>query len=241
MGLRRGEQIALAVIAVITAVAAIAHYGEAGAVLTFAIAAVALAGQAWMVSFATEQVGERLSPAATGLMQSTLGNLPELFVVIFALQKGEVVVAQTSIIGSLLANALLVLGLVIVVGARASEGRCMTFSKRLPNDTATLLLVTTFIIVVVAVALGSHDPLAKHVQGVSTVAAIALLVVYGAWVIPYVRSCGEGHTPQTPRVPMAVSVAMLAIAGVAAALSLMWWRPPMRPLFPYPGLSFDPN
>ena len=53
------------------------------------------------------------------MLQSTLGNLPELFVVIFALHDGEIVVAQTSIIGSLFANALLVLGVVIVVGARA--------------------------------------------------------------------------------------------------------------------------
>src|SRR3954454_4529227 len=217
MGLRRGEQIALAVIAVITAVAAVAHYAGAGAVPAFAIAAVALAGQAWMVSFATEQVGERLGPAATGFMQSTLGNLPELFVVIFALQKGEVVVAETSIIGSLLANALLVLGLVIIIGARTSGENLMRFHKRLPNDTATLLLVTTFIIVVVAVALGTHDPVSHHVQGVSTVAAIALLVVYGAWVIPYVRSGGGGDhgPPAKPRIAMAVSVTMLALAGVA--------------------------
>ena len=44
------------------------------------------------------------------MLQSTLGNLPELFVVIFALRAGETVVAQTSIIGSIFANALLVLG-----------------------------------------------------------------------------------------------------------------------------------
>ena len=51
------------------------------------------------------------------MLQSTLGNLPEFFVVLFALADGEVVVAQFSIIGSIFANALLVLGLVIVVGA----------------------------------------------------------------------------------------------------------------------------
>src|SRR4051794_35178134 len=141
-----------------------------------------------------------MGPAATGLMQSTLGNLPELFVVIFALQKGEVVVAQTSIIGSLLANALLVLGLVIVVGARASGENLMRFHKRLPNDTATLPLVTTFIIVVVAVALSSHAPAAHHVKAISTVAAIALLIVYAAWVIPYVRSGSGGQVSGTLRV-----------------------------------------
>ena len=43
--------------------------------------------------------------AVTGVLQSTLGNLPELFIVLFALAAGEIVVAQTSILGSLFANA----------------------------------------------------------------------------------------------------------------------------------------
>ena len=92
------------------------------------------------------------------MLQSTLGNLPELFVVIFALQKGELVVAQTAIIGSILANALLVLGLVIVVGARRAPDGVMRFSKRLPRDTATLLQVTVFIIVLLGLSLAAHDP-----------------------------------------------------------------------------------
>src|SRR5437764_1063885 len=87
----------------------------------------------------------------TPARRSPLGNLPELCVVICALHAGEVVVAQTSIIGSLFANGLLVLGLVIVVGAGAADGPCMHFRRRLPQDTGTLLLVTVFIIVVVGV------------------------------------------------------------------------------------------
>ena len=92
------------------------------------------------------------------MLQSTLGNLPELFVVIFALQKGELVVAQTAIVGSILANALLVLGLVIVVGARRSPDGVMRFSQRLPRDTATLLQVTVFIIVLLGLSLGLPRP-----------------------------------------------------------------------------------
>ena len=79
----------------------------------------------------------RRSPACSSRRS---GNLPEFFVVIFALSAGEVVVAQFSIIGSIFANALLVLGFVIVVGARASDDGVMRFSPRLPQDTATLLL-----------------------------------------------------------------------------------------------------
>src|SRR6201997_188655 len=110
----------------------------------------ALGGLAWVVSLATEQVGERLGAAATGLMQSTIGNLPEFFVVIFALRAGQQVVAETAILGSILSNALLVLGLVIVVGALRSPARIMRFSARLPTDTATLLMVASFIILLVA-------------------------------------------------------------------------------------------
>ncbi|MCW2967854.1 MAG: sodium:proton exchanger, partial [Solirubrobacteraceae bacterium] len=239
MGLTGRERGFMLAILAATAVAAVARYAGASPVLAFVVAGLALAGQAWLVSFATEQVGERLGPAVTGVLQSTLGNLPELFVVIFALQKGEVVVAQTSIIGSLLANALLVLGMVIVVGARASGEGMMRFSKRLPNDTATLMLVTTFIIVIVAVALSSHDPAGRHVQGISTVAAIALLFVYGTWVVPYLRT-GGGHGDRahvTPRVPALVSGVLLAVAGVAAALTSDWFITALRPAIDQLGIS----
>ena len=126
----------------------------------FILAGLALAGLAWVVSFATEQLGGRFGPAVTGLMQSTLGNLPEFFVVIFALQAGEVVVAETAILGSILVNALLVLGLAIIVGARREKDGIMRFSPRLPNDTATLLLIASFIIVLVGLA----DPVPRSGQ-----------------------------------------------------------------------------
>src|SRR3954453_20569767 len=117
----------LGLTAVATVAAGVAHYAGAPALLTFVIATVALAGLAWLVSFSTEQVGERFGPAVTGLLQSTLGNLPELFIVIFALSAGEIVVARTSILGSIFANALFVLGLVIVAGSVESSDGVMRF------------------------------------------------------------------------------------------------------------------
>jgi Ca2+:H+ antiporter len=182
------ERGVLLLIALLTALAGIANYGAWPAIPRFAIATLALAGLAWVVSFATEQLGDRFGPAITGALQSTLGNLPELFVVIFALQKGELVVAQTAIVGSILANALLVLGLVIVVGARRSHDGVMRFSKRLPRDTATLLQVTVFIIVLLGLSLSAHDPASHHVKAISIVGAICLLVVYLSWVVPYLRA-----------------------------------------------------
>ncbi|HEX4564045.1 MAG TPA: hypothetical protein VH115_06275, partial [Solirubrobacteraceae bacterium] len=187
-GLRNAERIALALVAVFTALAGVANYGKWASVPRFALATLALAGLAYVVSFSTEQLGERFGPGVTGMLQSTLGNLPEVFVVIFALQKHELVVAQTAIVGSVLANALLVLGLVIVVGASRSHDGVMRFSRRLPRDTATLLVVTAFIIVVLGLSLGAHDRASHHYKTISAVGAACLLVVYLAWVVPYLRS-----------------------------------------------------
>ncbi len=123
-GLRRSERAILPGIALLAVLAGITRYAHGvSRVLAFAVATLALAGQAWIVSFATEQVGERFGPAITGFLQSTLGNLPEFFVVIFALDAGEKIVAETAILGSILVNALLVLGLVIVAGARRERRR----------------------------------------------------------------------------------------------------------------------
>jgi Ca2+:H+ antiporter len=191
--LSQPERLALVAIVALTALAGAANYGTWAPVPRFALATLALAGLAWVVSFATEQLGEWFGAGVTGMLQATLGNLPELFVVIFALKAGELVVAQTAIVGSILANALLVLGLVIVIGARRSADGIMRFSQRLPRDTATLLQVTVFIIVLLGLSLAAHDPASHHVNAISAVGAVCLLVVYLAWVVPYLRADAAHH------------------------------------------------
>jgi Ca2+:H+ antiporter len=240
-GLTSLERRALAAVAVLTALAGVANYGAWAAIPRFLLATGALAGLAWVVSLATEQLGERFGPGVTGMLQSTLGNLPELFVVIFALQKGELVVAQTAIVGSILANALLVLGLVIVVGARRAPGRVMTFSKRLPNDTSTLLQVTVFIIVILALSLGSHDPASHHVKAISVVGAVCLLVVYIAWVVPYLREDQAATTANDgealpdeerrsgPRLALGATLTLLLLAGTASAFVSDWFVAGLQP------------
>ncbi|HEX4483481.1 MAG TPA: hypothetical protein VH081_06795 [Solirubrobacteraceae bacterium] len=252
-GLTPFERAALLAVAAFTALAGVARYSGWAAVLSFALATVALAGLAWIVSFATDQLGDRFGPAVTGMLQSTLGNLPELFVVIFALQKGELVVAQTAIVGSILANALLVLGLVIVVGARRAPDGIMRFSKQLPRDTATLLQVTVFIIVLLGLSLGSHDPASHHVKAISIVGAICLLIVYLAWVVPYLRSdtapgeversaappgdhadasAGPAAAEQQsrrPRIALRLTLTLLLLGGTASAFVSDWFVAALQP------------
>ena len=245
-GMSARERLFLGLIAAATAAAAIANYAGAPALLAFALATIALAGLAWVVSFATEQVGERFGPGVTGVLQSTLGNLPELFVVIFALKAGETVVAQTSILGSIFANALLVLGLVIVVGARRSDDLCMTFSRRLPNDTATLLLVCSFVIVVVGISLASEDPASHHVKAISAIASVVLLSVYLVWVVGYLRADhastegkgeGAGGGAKQPRVAIPVAAALLLAGGAGSAFVSDWFIAALRPTIDQLGIS----
>jgi Ca2+:H+ antiporter len=199
-------------------------------VLAFAAATVALASLAWVVSFAVEQVGRRTGPAVTGLLQSTVANLPEFFVVIFALGAGQLIVAQTAIVGSILVNALLVLGLVIVAGAHHARDGLMRFGARLPNDTATLLLMTTFIIVLIALADGSHDPASHHAKTISIVGAVVILAVYTWWLSQYLRSdTGPAEESDPPRVPLNTSVVLLVVAGVASAFAADWFVHALTP------------
>ena len=238
--LERGQRITVIAALLAAAGAGAAHFGHAPSVLAFVLAGVALAALASIVSFATEQVGTRFGPAVTGVLQSTLGNLPEFFIVLFALGAGQVVVAQTSVVGSLFANALLVLGAVIVVGARRDG--VMRFRARLPQDTATLLLSASFVIVLVALAVATHDEASRHVVALSAVAAGCLLAIYAAWLWPYLhsdRAIEAAHESPSAHaaVPLAVSVVLLAGAGVGAAFASDWFVSALEPAIETLGIS----
>jgi Ca2+:H+ antiporter len=229
--LTRTERVLLGAIAVATAAAGVARYSSGTSkVLAFALATVALAGLAWLVSFSTDQVGLRLGPAPTGMLHSTFGNLPEFFVVLFALNAGEKVVAETAILGSILVNALLVLGLVIVAGARRARDGVMRFGPKLPNDTATLLLVATFIILLIGLANSAHDPASHHTKTISIVGAAVILVVYGSWTVQYLRSAdAPAAEAEKPRLSALVSVGLLVAAGTGSAFVSDWFVHALEP------------
>jgi Ca2+:H+ antiporter len=226
-----------ALVALTTVATAVAHFSDAPSLLTFVIATLALAGLAWIVSFATEQVGERFGPAVTGVLQSTLGNLPEFFIVVFALSAGEVVVARTSIIGSIFANALFVLGLVILSGSFESSDGVMRFHPRLAMDNATLMMLASFLIVLLGISAASGDKASHHVKAISIVGALALLATYAVWLVDYLRS----DTPPdqlhgAPRLSLTGALALLAAAGVGAGFVSDWFIEALTPAMKQVGI-----
>src|SRR5258705_4088506 len=88
-------------------------------------------------------------------------------------------------------------------------------------------------------SLGSGDPARHHVKGGSTIGAICLLAVYVAWVIPYVRNdrVAGGEAGHGPRVPLALSLTLLAIAGAASAFVSDWFIHALEPAIKQLGVS----
>jgi Ca2+:H+ antiporter len=224
----------------LTTVAGVLHFATDSAVATFVVAGVALGGLAWVVGVGTESVGARFGPAATGVLQSTLGNLPELFIVLFALSAGETVVAQTSLLGSLFANALLVLGLAFVAGARRAGDGVMRFGTQLPNDAAVLTLLASFLIVVLGVSDRMGDRASHHQVAISTFGAVVLLGIYAAWLNGYLRTA-EATEPAVEaaahHLPFGQAVVVLALAGTGAALVSDWFVAALDPAVRALGIS----
>ncbi len=176
----------------------------------------------------------------TGVLQSTLGNLPELFIVLFALSAGETVVAQTSILGSLFANALLVLGLAIVAGSGQAKDGVMRFGARLPNDTAVLLLLAVFTIVVLGVSDRVGDRASRHTVAISVAGAVVLLVIYASWLRGYVRADRRADPPpahDAHGLSLPAALLLLAAAGVGAALVSDWFVAELDPAVRRIGIS----
>src|SRR5215471_5533829 len=174
--IERRERIVMAVSAGLVVLAAVQHYVGAGPIVNFLACALALAGVAHVIGEATDQLGNHLSPAATGIVQSAVGNLPELFVCIFALQAGLVTVVQASLVGSILSNALLVLGLAFIVGG-ARHG-VLVFESQAARMMATLLLLAVSALVLPTLAYELHLPASKHEQPLAVICAIILLSVF---------------------------------------------------------------
>lgn len=204
-------------------------------VLTFVVCAAALALLATLVGAATEQLGIRLGPGPTGVVQSALGNLPELFIGIFALRAGLVGVVQGAVVGSILGNSLLVLGAAFVVGGRRHG------TQRFSGDAARLI-VTMTLVSVAAIAMPTlaaqlHTPAADHEDQLAVVVSVMLLLVFAAGLVVSLGQRGPVAGCSTapdagggpPAWPMALTLALLTVGGVGAALVSDWFITALTP------------
>jgi len=228
----RGQWLTLIIALLASALAGFLDYTNANAVLRFAIGAVALAVLAALVGMATEQLGTRLGPGATGVLQSALGNLPELFFGIFALRAGLIEVVQATLIGSILANSLLVLGLAFLVGGL--KHGTQRFASEAPRMIATLTMLAVAALAVPTLAHVLHTPAEAHENALSVACAIVLLIVFVA-SIPISLRGGPSSIPRPEEQtheqawPLWLAIAILLLGGVGAAFVSDWFVAALEP------------
>lgn len=225
--------------AALVGVAGATHVTHAGPILSFLACALALAGVAHVIGEATDQVGNHLSASATGLVQSAVGSLPELFVCIFSLQAGLVSVVQAALIGSILANILLVLGLAFVVGGWRHG--VLHFESQTPRMIASLLLLAVSALLLPTLANELHLPAASHEQELAVVCAAALLIVF-AVMTRSMLSQGQRAVPAEAHArahawPLWTAIAVLLICAAAAVLVSDWFVETLEPAIDSLGLS----
>jgi Ca2+:H+ antiporter len=92
------------------------YYAKLKPVPVFIINFVAIIPLAAMLSNATEELAIRVGETLGGLLNATFGNAVELIVSVQALIKNEITIVKTSLIGSMLSNLLLVLGMSFFLG-----------------------------------------------------------------------------------------------------------------------------
>jgi Ca2+:H+ antiporter len=95
---------------------ALEHAVEVSPPVLFFSAALALVPIAGMIVQATEQIATRTGDAAGGLLNATFGNAPELIIALAALRAGYLDMVRASLIGAILANLLLALGVSFLLG-----------------------------------------------------------------------------------------------------------------------------
>ncbi|HEU5231072.1 MAG TPA: hypothetical protein VFU49_24840 [Ktedonobacteraceae bacterium] len=155
-------------------------------ILLFIVAALGIVPLAALIGEAVEEIAEHTGERIGGLLFATFGNATELIISIFALSEGLVDVVRASIIGTILGNALLVLGVAICVGS-FKHGR-LRFSTRPASQYSSLfaLCIGGLLLPTVAMFLAARSNASLvnvHEGELSNFIAILLLLGYLASIL----------------------------------------------------------
>lgn len=224
--MNRGDLRQVGLAALVVVAAGFAHFLHATPVLAFAVAAAAIALLARLVGGATEQLGGRVGSSAAGVVQSALGNLPELFIALFALHQGLVGVVQAALVGSVIANSVLVLGIAFLVGG--IRNGTQHFDSPRARMIATLTMLGAATLSIPTLAHTFHTPAAAHGRTLSFICAGVLIVLFVV-TLPSFLASKDGREGEPPRWSLLMTVAVLGCAGVGAAVASDWFVAALTP------------
>jgi len=152
--------------------------------LIFVFSFLAIIPLAKLLAFATDELSNRVGQTLAGLINATLGNAVELIVAIIALTKCDIRIVQSSLIGSILSNLLLVLGMCFFAGGlKYSE---QGFGHSITQLNSSLLTVSVIAVLLPAAfhffVTTNDQTETNDILKVSHGVAIILLFIYCAYL-----------------------------------------------------------
>ncbi|ORY28344.1 calcium/proton exchanger [Neocallimastix californiae] len=187
---------------------------------------IAIIPLAKLLGFATEELSLRTSETIGGLLNATFGNAVEVIIGIMALKSGLIDVVKASMIGSLLSNLLLVLGMCFFFGG--IKYKFQTFNTT-SSDTSASLLVMTIFMVVLPVAFNWEDENKTDVEErqvkFSRYISIVMLCIYGLYLVFQLKTHSiyfktnttneEEEEPEESTISLSFSLILLTIVTLA--------------------------
>ncbi len=158
-------------------------WGQQQEMAIFIFSAIGLIPLAALIGRATEDLEYYVGPIAGGLLNATFGNAPEIIIGIFALQQGLISVVKASITGSIISNALLVLGSSLALGGWR-WGKQYFNARDAGQYSAMMVLAVAGLLIPTTGSLALQGP--GRIQAVSVAISIILLLVYAMYLATHV-------------------------------------------------------
>ena len=155
--------------------------------MTFLFSMIAIMPLAFLMGHATEEIALRAGENLGGLLNATFGNAVEIIIASLAIwtaaqaasgSETEILMlnlVQASLIGSILGNLLLVLGLALLWGGY--NHRTQTFNQEALSMNGSLLLLAVLALIIPAAA--AHTGADSDILDLSRYASLVLLAMYG--------------------------------------------------------------
>jgi Ca2+:H+ antiporter len=213
-GLTRPSVNWLLVFVPVSAVAAIAHQSVAA----FLASAISLVPLAALIGSSTEQLAVRVGPQRGGLLNATLSNLTELIVGCFLIAAGEFTVVKATLIGSIVGNALLVLGASFAIGG--SRHKSMSFSPDAASvHSSSLLMAVAGLLIPALLVVSSPSVGFAQKEVVSASVAIVLIVMYlAALAFMQITHSHLFHVPARGEVATQSAAGALTVLAITAGV-----------------------
>ena len=177
----------LAIVVGVSTTAGILHNTNGNPVLSFLAATVALGAIARLVVRSVEAISDRIGQGLNGTLQSLLGNLPEIFVILFALKAGLYEIVKATIVGSVIANILLVMGIAFVVSGR-KFGR-QAFNVVSARQLSMLLALSVFALAIPSLAASFNTPAVEYEREITVIISLLLIVLLLFFIVVFWIFC----------------------------------------------------